>query len=426
MAYTSKKPQGVQNAPAGDQGPWGKRTGGAAPQSNNGAGEHSDSDRFNHSHDKDRFGGGMPPRQEDELSEALGKLYDGLRRRFDKGGGSSGGISMRQFGWVFLILFAVWLASGLYRVNPGEQGVVLRFGEWTNQGALSQEGLHWHLPWPIESSITPQVEEVRQIDIGFRGSADSDIIEESQMLTGDQNIIDVDFTVQWRIRNAGKYLFNIRDPDSTIKIAAESAMREIIGRTEIQRALTEGRAEIALKARETLQAILDEYDSGILVSQVTLQGAQPPEPVIDAFEEVQRARQDLERLGNQADAYSNKVIPEARGEAQRIRQEAAGYRAKVIAEAEGESLRFLQVYSAYSENPEVTARRLYLETMEQVLADSNKVILRGDGEGGVLPVLPLPQQRVLGGGITDPGFGGAASGVLGNGVNDAVNGGTER
>ncbi|MGR4000738.1 MAG: FtsH protease activity modulator HflK [Alphaproteobacteria bacterium] len=373
-------PEPLANAPD-SQGPWGPRIG---PKQSNGHGH-------GHGHDQDRDRDRNRERDphhpnEDNFNDLVNGLYEQVRRRFPSGGapGSAPAIPVK---WVLLIIVTIWLASGLYRVNPGEQGVVLRFGEWINPGTLAAEGLHWHLPWPIETAITPQVEEVRQIDIGFRGSAANDIPEESLVLTGDQNIIDIDFTVQWRIRDAGKYLFNIRDPDATIKIAAESAMREIIGRTGIQPALTEGRAVIASRARDSLQTILDEYNSGILVSQVTLQEAQPPEPVIDAFEEVQRARQDLEKLRNQADAYSNKVIPEARGDAQRILQESEGYRARVIAEGQGESDRFNLVYDAYKENPQITSKRLYLETIENVLSQSDKIILGGDS--GVLPILPI-------------------------------------
>ncbi|MDA7984416.1 MAG: FtsH protease activity modulator HflK [Alphaproteobacteria bacterium] len=374
--------QPLASSPGGSQnhGPWGPRT--------------HKPDGFNHGHGNgpapDRDRDEQPPNPgQDNFNDLVNSLYEQVRRRFAGGGG--GGAAAFPVKWILLAVVAIWLASGLYRVNPGEQGVVLRFGQWINQDNLAAEGLHWHLPWPIETVITPQVEEVRQIDIGFRGSAANNVSEESLMLTGDQNIIDIDFTVQWRIRDAGKYLFNIRDPDATIKIAAESAMREIIGRTGIQRALTEGRAEIASRARDALQTILDEYSSGILVSQVTLQEAQPPEPVIDAFEEVQRARQDLERLRNQADAYSNKVIPEARGDAQRVLQEAEGYRARVIAEGQGEADRFNLVYDAYTENPRVTSRRLYLEAIEGVLSRSDKVILGGDGN--VLPILPLRQGQ---------------------------------
>ena len=292
------------------------------------------------------------------------------------------------------LALAGWLATGLYRVQPGQQGVVLTFGEWTNRESLAAEGLHWHLPWPIEEAITPNVEEVRQIEIGFRGSGSGkrDVLEESLMLTGDQNIIDIQFTVQWRIRNAGEYLFNIRNPDDTVKIAAESAMREIIGKTDIQPALTEAKEQIASDSRDLLQSILDDYVSGIEITQVSMEDVQPPAQVEDAFEEVQRARQDLDRLRNEADGYRNKVIPEARGQAQRMVQEAEAYKERLVNEAQGEANRFLSVYEAYRLNPEVTRRRMYLETIQNIYTGTDKVIL-DDNVSGMVPYLPLDQLR---------------------------------
>jgi membrane protease subunit HflK len=219
------------------------------------------------------------------------------------------------------------------------------------------------------------------------------------MVTGDQNIIDIEFTVQWKIADAGKFLFEIRNPEETVKIVAESAMREIIGRTDIQPALTEARQDIELKARALLQTILDEYQAGIEITQIQLQDVKPPGPVIDAFDNVQRAKQDLERLRNEADAYRNDVLPRARGEAQRMIQEAQGYRERLENEAEGEAQRFLQVYQAYSQNPAVTKRRMYLETMQNVLSDTDKVIMDRGGPG-VVPYLPLNELRRRSGAAT--------------------------
>ena len=290
------------------------------------------------------------------------------------------------------VLAVLWMLSGFFRVNPGEQGVVLRFGEWVNQDNLAQPGLHWHLPWPIETAVTPQVDEVRSIAVGFR-AGQRDVEEESLMLTRDQNIIDVDFSVQWRISNAGEFLFNIREPQSTIKLAAESAMREVIGQTDIQPALTDAKEEVAFRVRETLQRTLDEYQAGVLITAVNMQDVQPPSEVADAFEDVQRARQDLDRLRNQAEAYRNRIIPEARGEAQRIIQEAEAYRERVINEAEGEAQRFIQVYDAYSLSPEVTRQRLYIETVQKVLQETGKIIVEegnpviiNSGAGGIVPL----------------------------------------
>ena len=303
-----------------------------------------------------------------------------------------GGVGGKGLYIVLALLLLAWLLSGLYRVNPGEQGVVLRFGEWVNRDNLAQPGLNLHFPWPIESAITPQVDEVRSIAIGFR-AGQRDVSEESLMLTRDQNIIDVDFSVQWRIKNAGEFLFNIRDPESTIKLAAESAMREVIGQTDIQPALTTAKEEVAARVRDTLQGTLDEYQSGVSITAVNMQDVQPPKEVADAFEDVQRARQDLDRLVNQAEAYRNRIIPEARGEAQRIVQGAEAYREKVINEAEGEAQRFIQVYEAYAQNPDVTRQRLYLETVQKVLEETGKILVEegnpviiNSGGGGIVPL----------------------------------------
>lgn len=327
-------------------------------------------------------GGGQP-----DLEEMIRRSQEKLKQSLP------GGVGGKGFLIVIAILLVLWMLSGFYRVNPGEQGVVLRFGEWHNRENLAQPGLHWHLPWPIETAVTPQVDEVRSIAVGFR-AGQRDIEEESLMLTRDQNIIDVDFSVQWRISNAGEFLFNIREPEDTIKLAAESAMREVIGQTDIQPALTDAKEEVALRVRETLQRTLDEYQAGVLITAVNMQDVQPPSEVADAFEDVQRARQDLDRLRNQAEAYRNRIIPEARGEAQRIIQEAEAYREQVINEAQGEAQRFIQVYEAYSLSPEVTRQRLYIETVQKVLQETGKIIVEEGNpviinSGGASGIVPL-------------------------------------
>ncbi len=333
--------------------------------------------------------GGGQPDIEDMIRRSQEKLKQSL----------PGGMGGKGLALVVAVLAVLWLISGFYRVNPGEQGVVLRFGEWVNRGNLAEPGLQWHLPWPIEAAVTPQVDEVRSIAVGFR-AGQRDVSEESLMLTRDQNIIDVDFSIQWRIKNAGDFLFNIRDPESTIKLAAESAMREVIGQTDIQPALTDAKEEVALRVRETLQHTLDEYQSGVAITAVNMQDVQPPKEVADAFEDVQRARQDLDRLVNQAEAYRNRIIPEARGEAQRIVQGAEAYREKVVNEAEGEAQRFIQVYEAYSLSPDVTRQRLYLETVQKVLQETGKIIVEegnpviiNSGGGGIVP-LPGGQAEI--------------------------------
>jgi membrane protease subunit HflK len=337
-------------------------------------------------------GGG--PRQPD-IEDMVRRTQDRLKTVLPGGGGWRG-ISL-----IAGIIVVIWLLTGFYRVEPGEEGVVLQFGEWINENSPKPPGLHWHLPWPIQTAVTPNVQQVRQIDIGFRasgtdsGGTQRDILEESLMLTRDQNIIDIEFTVLWRIGNAGKYLFNIRDPDVTIKAVAESAMREVMAQTDIQPALTEAKDEVANQAHTLMQKVLDEYQSGILITQVSLQDAQAPQEVIDAFEDVQRAQQDRDRATNEAEAYRNKVIPEARGFAARAVQEAEGYRERVVNEAEGEAQRFISIYNEYVNQPDVTKQRIYLETLTDILARTDKLLL--DPElGGAIPYLPLNELRPQG------------------------------
>ena len=263
--------------------------------------------------------------------------------KFLPGGSKSGG---KPIGLILIILLFVWLASGLYRVGPDEQGVVLRFGKFIK---TTQPGLHYHIPVPIETVETPKVTKVNRIDIGFRSERDSgfstgggvaDVPQESLMLTGDENIVNIDFSVFWVIKDAGKFLFEIQDPEGTVKAAAETAMREVIAKSDIQPILTEGRAKIEIETQEIIQSILDEYQSGIQVTQVQTQKADPPDQVIDAFRDVQAARADMERSKNEAEAYANDVIPRARGEAAKIMQAAEAYKQQVVAASEGEASRF--------------------------------------------------------------------------------------
>lgn len=304
----------------------------------------------------------------------------------------------KGLGLAALVVLGLWMASGVYRVQQNELGVVLRFGEFVR---TEEPGLRWHLPAPIETVFRPPVTNVNRLEIGFRsvgdgrrGGAERDVPDESLMLTGDENIIDIDFTVFWQIRRAEAnfYLFNIRDPELTVRKAAESAMREVIGQTDIQPALTEARQRIEVRTREILQDMLNDYQAGIDITQVQLQKVDPPAPVVDAFNDVQRARQDRERLRNEAEAYRNDIIPRARGEAERLIQEASAYREQVVSLAQGDAQRFISVLEAYNVNPEVTAKRMYLETMQEVLGSTNKIIMDGGENGaGVLPYLPLDQ-----------------------------------
>ncbi len=303
-----------------------------------------------------------------------------------------------------VVLIAIlWLATGFYRVQEGQLGVVLRFGE-VNRTA--QPGLRYHLPYPIETALTPNVTFENRIEIGFRSpdahtaagmaaddsdnaaQADRSVPDESTMLTADQNIVDLDFAVTWVVKDPSLFLFEIRDPETTVKRAAESAMRESIGQTEIQDALTGARDQVQEDTKTLLQQILDSYHSGVEIVRVELLRVNPPGPVVDAFNDVQRAEADRERLRNEAESYRNKIIPEARGEAEKLRNEADGYRQQVVNEAKGEASRFAQVLIAYDTAREVTMQRLYLSTMEQVLKGANKIVLDG-GHGNAVPYLPI-------------------------------------
>ena len=353
-------------------------------------------------------GGGQGGRGPD-IGDAIRQAQDAIRRVLPSGGAGGG----KLFALIGVVLAIGWAASGFYRVQPDEQGVVMRFGAFSH---TTQPGLNYRLPWPIESHTTPRVTRINRVDIGFIGAQDGtltggrvmaarDVLEESLMLTGDENIIDIDVAVFWRIRDAGEFLFNTRNPESTVKSAAESVMREVIGRTAIQPALTEARAQIEQEVRRGAQAIMDQYKAGIEVTQVQLQKVDPPAQVVDAFRDVQRANADRERQRNEAESFRNDIIPRARGEAERMVQEAQGFRESQVARAGGESARFLSVLSAYEQARDVTTRRMYLETMEEILRRNPKVIVDdrlqgvvpflqlGEGSGPRVPPAAVPQAR---------------------------------
>ena len=334
-------------------------------------------------------GRGPTPPDIDEIIKNIQKTIN----RFIPGRGA-GGSKPIFLGLIILVI--IWIASGLYRVLPDEQGVVLRFGKFVN---TTQPGLNYHIPFPVERALTPKVTKVNRMDVGFRTGSDSgfssagvaDVPEESLMLTGDENIVNIDFSVFWVIKDAGKFLFKIQDPQGTVKAAAETAMREVIAKSRIQPILTEGRSQIEVETQEIIQDILDEYNSGIQITQVQTQKADPPDQVIDAFRDVQAARADMERSKNEAEAYANDVIPRARGEAAKILQAAEAYKKQVVARAEGEASRFISIYTEYALAKEVTQERMYLETMEKVLASIDKVIIEKNASSGVIPYLPLPE-----------------------------------
>ena len=329
--------------------------------------------------------GPTPP----DLEEILRCGQDKLRR-FMPGGNLGGrGIALLVLGALVL-----WGFSGFFRVEPDELGVVLRFGKVVRE---VQPGLNYHLPYPVEAVLTPKALRVNKIDIGMRqiddtrrGHSMRDVPEESLMLTGDENIVDVDFSVLWKVKptGVGDYLFNIQNPEGTVKAVAESAMREAIGRSDIQPILTGARQTIENAVQELMQKTLDHYGAGIFIQQVQLQKVDPPAQVIDAFRDVQAARIDFERAQNEAQTYANRVVPEARGKVAQITQSAEAYRQQTVAEATGQTSRFLQIYEQYKKAPDVTRQRMYLETMERVLGSTDKIIL-DSGTGGVVPYLPL-------------------------------------
>jgi membrane protease subunit HflK len=350
--------------------------------------------------------GPQPP----DLEELLRRSQDKLKTVLP---GNLGG---KGFALILLAAIVIWGFSGFFRVEPDELGVVLRFGKYTRD---AKPGLNYHWPYPIETVLTPKVTRVNRIDIGMRlvedlrrGPSMRNVPEESLMLTGDENIVDVDFSVFWLIKptGAGQYLFNIQNPEGTVKAVAESAMREAIGRSNIQAVLTGARQATEGAVHELMQKTLDEYGAGVQVTQVQLQKVDPPAQVIDAFRDVQAARADAERLQNEAQTYANRIVPEARGRAAQITQAAEAYREQTVAEAKGQTARFIKVYDEYKKAPDVTRQRLYLETMERVLGGTEKYIIDsgasgGGGGGGVVPYLPLNElQRRPGG---QPQAGGA-------------------
>jgi len=378
------------NSQGGGGGPWGSGGG-------NGGGGGDDRGPWGQgpSGGGGRGGGGGGGQQPPDIEELLRKGQDGLKKILPGGAGTGKGIFL-----IILVAIGVWLASGFYRVESGHRGVVLLFGKFV---ATTDPGLNWYFPSPVGETLTPNVEHINKIDIGFRGGGDRsraaarDIHEESIMLTGDKNIADLDFSVFWKVKDAGQFLFNIRAPETTVKLAAESAMREVVGQTSLDSALTGGRKQIEDKTRVLLQASLDEYKSGVTITDVKLLKVEPPQPVIDAFNEVRRAEQDRKRKENEAEAYRNQIVPEARGEAAKIVQDAEGYKERVVKDAEGEAKRFIAVYDSYAVAKDVTKRRLYLETMQEVLGKANKVLIDKNGQG-VVPYLPLPEVQKRAGG----------------------------
>ena len=330
----------------------------------------------------------------DELWRNFNRRLGGLFGRRGGGDGESGPPEAKQFGggvWMLLgLIFAVWLASGFYIVDASQRGVVLRFGRYVE---TTQPGPRWHLPYPIESAELVNFSQVRTVEVGYRNNVKSKVLKESLILTDDENIIDIQFAVQYILKSPEDFLFNNRSPEDSVLQAAETAVREIVGKSKMDFVLYEGRDDVAKSATRLMQNILDRYKTGIQISKVTMQNAQPPEQVQAAFDDAVKANQDRERQKNEGQAYANDVIPKAKGAAARLMQEAEGYRQRVVASAEGDAARFRQVLAEYSKAPGVTRERMYIDTVQQVLSSSSKVLV--DQKQGGTNLLYLPLDKLL-------------------------------
>ncbi len=324
-----------------------------------------------------------------KMQDKLGGLFGGRKRGGGASGGGGSGASFTGFGLIAGIALVVWLFSGIYIVDAGKQGVVLRFGAFND---ITMPGPHWRIPYPIDQVEIVDVEQRRFVEIGYRsggaGQSTVAVPREALMLTEDENIVNIKLAVQYQVGDARNFLFNVRDPNSVLKQVAESAIREVIGQNKMDFVLKEGRAEVVSRTRERMQKTLDRYASGLLVSDVNLQDAQPPEEVQAAFSDAIKAREDKERLKNEAEAYANDIIPKARGAAARQIQEAEAYKEALVAKAEGEASRFSQLLAEYARAPEVTRKRLYFETMEAVLARTGVVLMDGDSSNSLM-YLPI-------------------------------------
>jgi len=339
-----------------------------------------------------------PPDLEDLWRDFNRKLNGMFGNKRGGGGGNGGGDGPRMpqidfnpkflsggIGLLIGLVAIVWLASGFYIVDASQRGLVLQFGSFKE---TTEPGLRWRMPYPIQSHELVNLTGVRTIEIGYRGSERNKVLKEALMLTDDENIVNIQFAVQYILKDPVDYLFNNRHTDDAVMGAAETAVREIVGKSKMDFVLYEGREQIATQAANLMQDILDRYQSGILISKVTMQNAQPPEQVQAAFDDAVKAGQDRERQKNEGQAYANDVIPKAKGTAARLMQEAEGYKQRVISTAEGDASRFKQVVAEYAKAPEVTRQRMYLDTMQQVFANTSKVMIDAKGQGNLL-YLPL-------------------------------------
>jgi modulator of FtsH protease HflK len=336
--------------------------------------------------------GGGPPDLDELWRQFNRRINDMLGRRGGEPGGPEGGAGRGPGfafrggpGLVIALIALLWVASGFYIVDASQRGVVLRFGKYAE---TTMPGPRWHLPYPIESAEIVNVSQVRTVEIGYRTNIKSKVLKEALMLTDDENIVDVQFAVQYIIKDPSDWLFTNRNPEDTVKDVAESATREMVGRSKMDFVLYLGREQVAAESQKLMQDILDRYRTGVQISKVTMQNAQPPEQVQAAFDDAVKAGQDRERVKNEAEAYANDVVPKARGAASRLAQEADGYRQRVVANAEGETARFKLILPEYVKAPQVTRERIYLDTMQQVLSSTSKIVAESK-QGSNLLYLPL-------------------------------------
>jgi len=348
--------------------------------------------------DKDPWGkrGNDGPPDLDEvvrnLQRKLGGLFGGNRGSQQPDNNQSSGGGFIGLGLIAAIIFVVWLLSGIYIVEPAERGVVLRFGQFQ---ATTMPGPHWHFPYPIDKVEVVNVESIRTVEIGYRSAGsrpESNVLSESLMLTNDENIVDLKIAGQYRVNDAAQYLFNVRSPDIILRQMMESALREVVGQSNMDFVLTEGRSEVATRTEQSLQKMLDDHATGLIVTSVSMQDVQPPEQVQDAFADVVKAREDEVRLINEAETYSNDIIPRSRGLAFRIIQEAEAYKSQIVAKANGDTSRFLQVMTEYNKAPFITEERLYLDAMESVYSKTNKVMVDVESNGNNVLYLPLDRM----------------------------------
>ena len=348
---------------------------------------------------KDPWGGDrndQGPPDIDEVVRNMKRKLDGIFGGSSPDGGEITNAGPAGIGLILLVAFLVWILSGIYIVDPAERGVVIRFGAFND---VTQPGPHWHIPYPIEAVEVVNVEQSRNAEIGYRsntGRVGSTILSESLMLTKDENIVDLKIAVQYKIKDAEAYLFNVRNPDLTLRQMTESAVRETVGQSKMDFVLTEGRSAIAASTEVLLQSMLDSLQTGLAITSVNMQDVQPPEQVQAAFADVVKAREDEVRQKNEAEAYANDIVPRARGAAFRLVQEAEAYKKQVIAKAQGDASRFLQVMNEYEKAPEITRERLYLESMETVYTQSQKVMIDVTKGSNNMLYLPLDKMRSMG------------------------------